>query len=108
MAHPINSACREAIQARVLDAYKQELVLAQQPGYVCRYDDFGGDEFDQFDDWSEPATAAPLGDGRRVEPPSPLPGPHISRRGDEPRTNLHAPVAVSQSMADEEFGVGLD
>jgi len=44
IAHPINSECRDLIQSRVLNAYDQELLLAQQPGYVCRYDDF--DELD--------------------------------------------------------------
>jgi stage V sporulation protein G len=54
IAHPINSACRDAIQTRILDAFEHEKVLAQQPGYVCRYDDFGIDDDESFDDWSEP------------------------------------------------------
>jgi stage V sporulation protein G len=32
-AHPINSHCREEIQNRVLDAYREELEKAKQPGY---------------------------------------------------------------------------
>jgi stage V sporulation protein G len=39
IAHPINSACREMIQNRVIAEYEAELVRAQQPDYVSRYDD---------------------------------------------------------------------
>lgn len=40
IAHPINSACREMIQERVIAEYRAELERAQQPGYVSRYDDY--------------------------------------------------------------------
>jgi stage V sporulation protein G len=40
IAHPINSACRERIEVAVLTAFEEERIRAQQPGYVCRYDDF--------------------------------------------------------------------
>ncbi len=33
IAHPINSRCREEIQALVLDRYNREVSLADQPGY---------------------------------------------------------------------------
>ena len=39
VAHPINQACRDLIQSRVVEEYKLELQRAQQPGYVSRYDD---------------------------------------------------------------------
>ena len=38
IAHPINSACREMIQQRVIDAYEAEKSRSQQPGYVPTYD----------------------------------------------------------------------
>ena len=41
IAHPINSECREMIQARVVEAFAEEKILATEPDYVCRYDDFG-------------------------------------------------------------------
>ncbi len=47
IAHPINSQCREMIQACVLQAYEEELLRAQEPGYVCRYDDYGESDFAQ-------------------------------------------------------------
>jgi stage V sporulation protein G len=39
VAHPINQACRDLIQARVVEEYALELERAKQPGYVSRYDD---------------------------------------------------------------------
>ncbi len=51
IAHPINSACREMIQERVIRAFDEELVKSRQPGYVSSYDDFtdsgeeGGNDF---------------------------------------------------------------
>jgi stage V sporulation protein G len=39
IAHPINSACRELIQNRVIAEYRAELDRAEQPGYVSRYDE---------------------------------------------------------------------
>src|SRR6516162_3580084 len=44
IAHPINSACREMIQERVIGEFRQELDRAKQPGYVSRYDDFDHEE----------------------------------------------------------------
>lgn len=39
VAHPINQACRDLIQSRVVEEYTLELERAKQPGYVSRYDD---------------------------------------------------------------------
>ena len=40
IAHPINSACREMIQNRVIAAFGEEKARAKLPGYVPSYDDF--------------------------------------------------------------------
>jgi len=41
IAHPINSACREMIQSRVIKAYEEEKTRSKLPGYVPpKYDDF--------------------------------------------------------------------
>lgn len=45
IAHPINTECREMIQEKVLAAFEEELVKAQQPDYICRYDDYGESNF---------------------------------------------------------------
>ncbi len=39
IAHPVNAACREMIQSRVIDDFYGELELSKKPGYVSRYDD---------------------------------------------------------------------
>lgn len=56
IAHPINPTCREMIQNRVIEAFEQEKLQSQQPGYVSKYDD--------FDEDMEPLPARPVG----VEP----------------------------------------
>src|SRR5262245_14694505 len=43
IAHPINSACREVIQAAVLKAFQEEKERAKLPGYACTYDDVDSD-----------------------------------------------------------------
>ena len=43
IAHPINSACREMIQQRVIQAYEEEKARSKLPGYVPTYDDFDDD-----------------------------------------------------------------
>jgi stage V sporulation protein G len=91
IAHPINSECRETIQARVIEAYDQELILAQQPGYVCHYDDYGDDYepgdagfYDEpgMDSRATPRTSTPVHPGVRVDPPQPQPGPHPPEKSD--------------------------
>ncbi len=91
IAHPINSACREMIQARVVDEYTKELERAKQPGYRSRYDDF----FDDDDYEAEPAdTAAAEPAAPPTAPPAPAPPaapgttferPHVEPGTVEPR-----------------------
>ena len=55
IAHPINSACRERIQEQVIKAYKEELALAAEPGYVPKsLDDDDEGEADVFPEDYEP------------------------------------------------------
>lgn len=46
IAHPINSACRELIQVKVIAAYVEERSRAKMPGYVSTYEDFDGGDID--------------------------------------------------------------
>lgn len=49
-AHPINSQCREAIQNRVLDAYREEVEKSKQPGYKpIKMDDYEEPDYDETD-----------------------------------------------------------
>src|SRR5215470_11506528 len=82
IAHPINSMCREKIQAAVLASYADELERAKMPGYVSRYDDIDGGEFDPVP-YEAPAPGAMAGPG---EPPlrrGPLRGHTQHTRGNQ-------------------------
>lgn len=74
VAHPINAACRELIQDRVLDAFDEELQRAQRPGYVSTYDDdYDDDLLDALDfgESGEPdASAPPVVDERAARAPT--------------------------------------
>ena len=41
IAHPINAACRERLQQRIVTEYEAELVRSREPGYASRYDAIG-------------------------------------------------------------------
>ncbi len=110
IAHPINSECREMIQKRVLQAYDEELIRAQQEGYVCTYDDYDYDE-ERVAQLHESEADAPSTVGRaqgashRVEQPSPPSGPH---RASEASRVRHSAAARESSDGDnDEFGAGL-
>lgn len=40
IAHPINSACREMLQERIIREFLAEVERSKQPGYIPSYDDF--------------------------------------------------------------------
>lgn len=48
IAHPINTACRQQLQERIVEAYKTESELSIEPGYEPQSD------VDEFDDDVEP------------------------------------------------------
>ncbi len=96
IAHPINSPCREKIQGAVLASYADELERSKLPGYISRYDDIDGGEFDT--PYAAPVDGAMASNGQ-AEPPlrrgplrghtqharagqSVLRGPHLSPRKD--------------------------
>ena len=91
IAHPINSACRELIQQRVIVAFDDEKVRARQPGYVSRYDEFDHDiEFDE----SRPPGVEPT-QVQQAEKPR---GPH--------RSPAQRPQS-SEPTRREGFGAGI-
>ena len=113
IAHPINSQCRETIQHDVLDAFEREKVLALQPGYVCRYDDFGEEgEFDSREDWNDaplPASTVAAASHRRIEPAAPAPaGPHQHAPSRIPQQAAALQQAMHSSDAEsDDFGAGI-
>ena len=111
IAHPINCDCREKIQAKVMVAFEQEKILAQQAGYICRYDDYGEDDYDD-----EPLTAnftrreAPNREGTiRFDQPQRAEGPaepHVLKmpQNDSVKASLHH----GDGDDNESFGSGID
>jgi stage V sporulation protein G len=84
IAHPINSACREMIQNRVIQAFTEEQDKARMPGYVSSYDDFESDDAFAEPQRDAPSTAAPP-EVQQAEQPrgphkAPLRQPHASER----------------------------
>jgi stage V sporulation protein G len=103
IAHPINSACREKIQNAVLSSYAEELERSKLPGYISRYDDLDGDEFEV----NPYETAAPSAQ-HAGDPPlrrGPLRGhTHHARAG---QSVLRGPHVAPRKEAPAE-GVGAD
>jgi stage V sporulation protein G len=93
IAHPINSACREMIQERVIQEFRDEQQRAKQPGYVSRYDDF------YHDDGPAPRYPAAYRPTERtsVQPPEQQPrAPHRVAGHTAPRTA--APTSKPNSV----------
>lgn len=117
IAHPINSACREMIQRRVIEEYEAELDLARQPGYRSRYDDYFGDEdYEAESDEPTPsARPAPADepDAEAVKPESsPLERPMVEPGTVEPRPPHTAPARQpttpsSRRQPRSSFGEGI-
>ena len=116
IAHPINSMCREKIQGAVLASYADELERSKMPGYVSRYDDLDGGEYDATVEAGAPATAG----GHAGEPPlrrgplrghtqhnrnggSVLRGPHVAAR----REPAPEGIASEPHRGEAGFGNGL-
>lgn len=86
IAHPINSACREMIQNRVIAEFRAELDRAKQPGYVSKYDD-------DYDDDVDPADIVPPAAPEQRHPPLP-PGTQIQPAESEIRAPHMLPQAA--------------
>lgn len=116
IAHPINSMCREKIQAAVLASYAEELERSKLPGYISRYDDY--DAEDDYSSYDAPLHAA--NPSHHAEPPlrrGPLRGHTQHLRGNQtvlrgphvpPRKEIASDGIVSDHHRSESsFGSGL-
>ena len=79
VAHPINQACRDLIQARVVEEYILELDRAKQPGYLSRYDD----AYEGHD--ANPPHSKTQGISHERE--TSVPPPHLGPRGGQTPAN---------------------
>lgn len=91
IAHPINSECREMIQRCVIQAFEEEQQRAQQPGYVCRYEDIDSEHAQP-----QPAEAEAAADAK-VQPAEKPQGPH-KRHETAPQQSRGRP---------DQFGAGI-
>ena len=114
IAHPINSQCREMIQRRVLDAYREELVKAQLPGYRCTYDDYGEDRYATLRDapvlHDRPILVTGANDvSHRIESGTDQPRPPHKIVGQPRETSAAAQErsASSGHVSESDFGAGV-
>jgi stage V sporulation protein G len=113
IAHPINSACREMIQQKVIEFFAKEQEAAKLPGYVSRYDDF--EESDDIPETEAPPRRSERREAARHEP---LEKPHVqpAQRPQGPhRPHAHAPRHSQPQPAEKaadtkpkaDFGAGI-
>lgn len=84
VAHPINAAARDFVQKGIIQSFQDEQVKAQQPGYVCRYDELDAGE--ETVGLYESLVGAPInGNGdARTHKPHPPRGTPLPRRVPQP------------------------
>src|SRR5262245_12847793 len=105
IAHPINSACREMIQDRVIKEYRLEVDRSKLPGYKSTYD-----EYDHEDVMAASAAGrAPAREKTQVQPAESEPrSPH---RAASHQATTHAPRHVveqpAQNAKHDSFGAGI-
>jgi stage V sporulation protein G len=97
IAHPINSACREMIQERVIRAFDEELDRAKQPGYTSTYDDFDSDDDGADFEETERQMPAPM-ETKQVQQAEAPRGPH--------RAPTRQP-STPHSPRKQDFGAGI-
>ncbi len=105
IAHPINSECREMIQRSVIEAFRKEVKLSQQPGYISSYDDYL--DYDPVATAPERSTSSAKQEHRRVESSPAQPrGPHF--RKESTKDNVALPGDASEDPdAEDGFGAGI-
>ena len=98
IAHPINSACREMIQQRVIQAYEEEKARSKLPGYVPSYEDFDDDPA-----WAPPQAASALAEPPKVQAAEKPRGPHqpptAPQRGPRPGKRASATALARASSS---------
>jgi len=96
IAHPINSACREMIQGRVIASFEEEKGRAKMPGYVPSYDDFDEETV------AEPRAEKPSAvEAVQVQPAEKPRGPH------RPASQPAAQPARTSEKPKGDFGAGV-
>ncbi|QVL34815.1 SpoVG family protein [Telmatocola sphagniphila] len=87
IAHPIHSSCRETMQAAIIKSFHAEKELAKKPGYVCRYDDFDGGDYDSTSVSYQDVVSEVARAGFRTHPGHAPRGPHTNPADKSVATN---------------------
>lgn len=100
IAHPINSACREMIQQRVIHAFEEEKARSKLPGYVPSYDDYESDMI---------AQPAKVGVSTQIQGAEKTQGPH---KPPTQQTSQHSHHQAHQMLHQDRpvrtgFGAGI-
>ena len=100
IAHPINAACREMIQNRVVSEYREELERAEQPGYQSSYEEY---------DVDAPAASqrAAATANHRIQPARSEPPPPHARREPDPTKQQQNLKTPHESGGNPDFGAGI-
>jgi len=111
IAHPINSACREMIQNRVIEEFFEEQERSKQPGYISRYDDFDSDS-DYEDDMDETPSSNKKTSGNQKHfqaghQPQPPHQPQNQSSGGPHRKSEASNSSQSSDSQGSEFGAGI-
>jgi stage V sporulation protein G len=109
IAHPINSRCRELIQRKVMEAFREEQIKARLPGYVCSYDDYGEDGFAELSEFEtpQPSFVTTAGTVHRIESGNvAINAPHLAPLP-ERREPVIAGDHAQNGQAEEGFGAGI-
>jgi stage V sporulation protein G len=104
IAHPINSACREMIQERVIEEFQEEIKRSEQPGYVSHFDDFDIEPGD-----SRPVTPPVQSPEVRIDQPHEKRGTHAERPGgsNRPAPAPKSPTSSPPLTSESGFGAGI-
>ena len=105
IAHPINSACREMIQDRVIKDFRVELERSKLPGYRSTYDDYDHEDAPPPAAAKEPA----LREKTQVQPAEQQPrSPHRPAAQQPARqAPRHAAAPPSTDVQRDNFGAGI-
>jgi stage V sporulation protein G len=106
IAHPINSACREMIQDRVIKEFRLELERSKLPGYRSTYDDYDHEDAPTPKEPSmrektqvQPAEPQPRSPHR---PAAQQPARHAARHASSP-----PPAPPAADTQRDSFGAGI-
>ena len=130
IAHPINSDCRNQIQAEVVEAYQQELERSKQPGYQpVEVDDLDVDSSAEVGSGSGYASlvaelkkdaedrntrrsqrgddGAPPGAGTEATDDTVCPADQDVKPSEPPVDSVPQPAPAPSAADDDDFGVGI-